>query len=240
MFEDVHQTPLPATTESAGGFMAIIEKLTTNPTLQSVEVIERMMAAQERWEAREAEKSFNQAMERLQMKLPRIVKNSQGHNSKYAKLEDIDEVVRPLMKEEGFSVSYTTEPRATGGCITVGTLRHAAGHKITSQMEMPLDGVGNKGMNSLQGMGSSNSYGKRYVLCNLLNIVTVGDDDDGRGSGGSIDEDQIADIEKLIKDAGADRAKFLAFLGVQQIEDIRLADYAKAVKALNEKKAKTV
>lgn len=47
-------------------------------------------------------------------------------------------------------------------------------------MLLPADVSGNK--NAVQAFGSSTSYGKRYVLCALLNITTRGQDDNGHGA----------------------------------------------------------
>lgn len=45
-------------------------------------------------------------------------------------------------------------------------------------MLLPADTSGSK--NAVQAFGSSTSYGKRYVLCALLNITTRGQDDNGQ------------------------------------------------------------
>ncbi|WP_409524602.1 ERF family protein [Pseudomonas sp.] len=44
-------------------------------------------------------------------------------------------------------------------------------------MLLPLDTSGSK--NAVQAVGSSTSYGKRYVMSALLNLTTRGEDDDG-------------------------------------------------------------
>jgi len=47
-------------------------------------------------------------------------------------------------------------------------------------MTLPLDNSGSK--NAVQAVGSSVSYGKRYVMAALLNITTRGEDDDGNAA----------------------------------------------------------
>ena len=44
-------------------------------------------------------------------------------------------------------------------------------------MSAPLDTTGGK--SEVQAAGSTNSYLRRYIACNIFNIVVVGDDDDG-------------------------------------------------------------
>ena len=94
-------------------------------------------------------------------------------------------------------------------------------------------------------MGSTNSYLRRYIACNIFNIVVVGDDDDGNG--GKIDEAQTAKILDLIKKAKVG-PKYLKYMKAQSIEEagsleaavatIAARDYRKAVSTLEEQIAK--
>lgn len=226
----------PMVPASNGGYMALIEKLAATPTRETVEVIERMLAVQERWEATQAEKAFNEAMERLQEALPPIIKNTKGSKAMYAKLEDIDLICRPYLKQERFSISYDTD-HVDGGCLTIGTLRHSQGHKITSKIWMPLDGFGNKAMNALQGMNSSNSYGKNRVFCNLLNIVPVGEDDQGEAGGKVfINVQQVKIVNDLIVETGTILDRFLHVMNVDSVESLTTQTYPVAINILSSKK----
>jgi hypothetical protein len=57
---------------------------------------------------------------------------------------------------------------------------HSAGHREETTLLLPVDT--GPGRSTVQAVGSSVTYGKRYVMCALLNITT-GDapDDDGQG-----------------------------------------------------------
>ena len=93
--------------------------------------------------------------------------------------------------------------------------------------------------------GSTNSFLRRYVACNIFNIVVVGDDDDGNG--GTIDEAQAKTIVELIKKAKVG-PKFLKYMRAQSVEEtgsleaavatIAARDYRKAVSTLEEQIAK--
>jgi hypothetical protein len=85
-------------------------------------------------------------------------------------------------------------------------------------------------------MGSTTSYGRRYTMCMLLNIVTVGEDDDGRGADSVVENEQAVEIDLLIAEVDANKGKFLKFMGVGDVRDIKAADYQKAVNALAAKK----
>lgn len=227
-------------TNDTTAFLAVLEKLAANPEFE-VAKLQAMLDMQKEIMRINAENSFNQAMARLQSKIPQIHKGKKGHTNNYATYEDIDFVVRPLMSAEGFSASYSTEPRQTGGCFVVCTLRHVDGHKEVSKVEMALDG--GKAMNNLQGMGSSMSYGKRYALCNALNIVTTDEDDDGAKGGGIkyITNEQAVDIDLKIRalpDAKEYLPKFLNYMKTSSLTEILSHDYGKAMTALSAKTGK--
>jgi len=163
---------------------------------------------------------------------------------KYAPLEEIDKHLRPLLAEEDMDLSYSDEPREGGGILIRGPLKHLpGGHYEDSFMPAPLDTTGGK--SSVQAVGSTNSFLRRYVACNIFNIVVVGDDDDG--TGGTIDEAQTKTILDLIKKAKAG-PKFLKYMKAQSVEEvgsfeaavatIAARDYRKAISTLEEQVAK--
>jgi hypothetical protein len=93
----------------------------------------------------------------------------------------------------------------------------------------------------VQAVGSTNSFLRRYVACNIFNIVVAGDDDDG--TGGTIDEAQTKTILDLIKRAKVG-PKFLKYMKAQSVEEagsieaavatIASRDYRKAISTLEE------
>lgn len=184
---------------------------------------------------------FNAAYGRLVLKLPRIKKDgsveyedNKGKKKKafdYATYEAIDDIVRPLLLEEGFSLSFDSTPREGGGLIVTGTLLHSAGHERKAAIPVPLDTSGGK--NNIQGMGSAFSYGKRYTTTMLLNIVTEGEDDDGNRAGMEfIDLKCCKHINELLAETGADINAFLKYMEASEVANIQKKDYAMAINAL--------
>ena len=110
-------------------------------------------------------------------------------------------------------------------------------------MPASLDTTGNK--SNVQAVGSTNSFLRRYVLCNIFNIVVVGDDDDGIG--GTLDEAQTKTIVEMIKKAKVG-PKFLKYMKAESVDEagsleaavatIAARDYRKAVSTLEEQIAK--
>jgi len=239
--------------------LRLIEKLALD-ACADVAKLERIIAMDERLQAKEAELAFNAAKGRILNGLARvkIVKNrsvlcetDNGKSQKgtyeafnYAPLEEIDKHLRPLLMEEEMDLSYSNEPQAAGGILIRGRLKHLpSGHFEDSFMLAPLDTSGGK--STVQGVGSTNSYLRRYIACNIFNIVVVGDDDDG--TGGTLDEAQTSTLVELIKKAKTG-PKFLKYMRAQSIEEagsldaavatIAARDYRKAVTTLEEQIAK--
>jgi hypothetical protein len=269
------QTSLAAATEQSGGPIArmlsarpgdssstvleLIERVALDPR-GDVEKLERMMAMYDRLKAQEAELAYNAAKGRILKKLVgiKIVKNRSAlyeiekgkpqngtyQTFKYAPLEEIDKHLRPLLAEENMDLSYSDEPREGGGIRIRGRLKHLpSGHYEDSFMSAPLDTTGGK--SEVQAVGSTNSFLRRYIACNIFNIVVVGDDDDGNG--GTIDDTQTTTLLELIKRAKVG-PKFLKYMRAQSIEEagsleaavatIASRDYRKAITTLEEQIAK--
>ena len=188
--------PLPApAVHTPSTVLALIERVTLDPCA-GVEKLDRLAAIYERLEAKEAELAFNAAKGRILKKLAgiKIVKNrcvlpetengkpQKGASEafKYAPLEEIDKHRRPLLAQEDMDLAYSDEPREDGGILIRGRLKHLpGGHYEDSFMPAPPDTTGGK--SNVQAVGSTNSFLRRYVVCNIFNIVVVGDDDDGNG-----------------------------------------------------------
>jgi hypothetical protein len=196
--------PAQAASETAA-VLAVIERIALNKDVD-VDRLERMLQMQERIIAKQAESAFNRDMAAMQAELPTIQKNGKIEvnnvvRSTYARFEDINEAVKPIMQKYGFAVTFKVE---TADRVKVtGILTHREGHRETTDMVLPVDASGSK--NAVQAIGSSVQYGKRYVMCALLNIST-GDDDDGEGSeGNGMPETEYADHLAAIEGA-ADKA----------------------------------
>ncbi|HEN8798273.1 TPA: ERF family protein [Pseudomonas putida] len=164
--------------------MAVISRAAADPTCD-IEKMERLLAMHERMQAKTAEAAFNAGMAQMQCEIPTVFEaavNLHTGNA-YATLDDITRVVKPIMQRHGFAITFKVENQDKSISVT-GILMHRDGHREQTTMTLPAD-IG-KGRNDVQAVGSSTTYGKRYVMCALLNITT-GDvrDDDAQSSDGS-------------------------------------------------------
>ena len=142
------------------------------------EKLGQLIAAEERRQSRDAAIAYAGAMAKMAGVLPVIEENGVlRHGDKivggYALWEDINDAIRPILLRFGFALSFRVNQ--DGPDITVtAALMHKAGHTETASLRLPPDPSGEK--NSVQAVGSTVSYGKRYAACALLNITSRGED----------------------------------------------------------------
>lgn len=215
--------------------LSAIVQMARDPSVDA-DKLEKLLAMQERMEAREAERQFNMAMMRLppiHVKKSGVIDltskedraaNRAGRSVPFARWEDMAKIIEPLLEAEGFRLSFNSAPRPGegGGLVVTGTLLHRGGHSRSASIPLALDT--GPGRNNLQAQGSTLSYGKRYATEMLLNIVREGDDDDGkRGGTKFISDSQVDELRRLLHDAGRQEGAFLdrLFAGsVRALEEI--------------------
>lgn len=151
----------------------------------SIETLEKLMALQERWEAKQAQKAFFETLSEFQENCPDIRKTkkvsfdtSKGKTEySYAPLADIDRQLKKLMSEIGFSKRWEIQDNANKIKVTC-IITHSLGHSERTTMEAEADTSGSK--NPIQARGSAIEYMKRYTLLGALGITTADSDIDGR------------------------------------------------------------
>lgn len=183
--------------------MSVIERVASNPDAD-IAKLEKMLDMQERIMNRNAKQAFTADLAAMQIELPRVVEKGVGHNkATYAKLEDINDSIRPILHKFGFAITFrVSQPDGKGLAVTT-VLSHREGHSEETTIPLMPETSGNK--NAVQAIGSAISYGKRYGICALLNIST-GDDDDGQSVSGeaveTISQEQTKHLMGMIVEAG--------------------------------------
>ncbi len=167
--------------EQLAPVVLLFERLAGNKDID-VAKLERLIAMQEHILAHEAKAAFNRAFATMQAEIPSIHESAAGDGGKwrYAPLEDIQSIVRPILVKHGFGLSFRTEWPDKGTIKVIGILTHRDGHERTSEFLADADTSGSK--NAIQARGSAVSYGHRYTTKDLLNITTRGADDDGKSA----------------------------------------------------------
>lgn len=213
-----------------------------------VEVLERLVALEERATARFARQAYFAALAGFQAEVPPIKKTQAVRFDErpgakiayhYARLSDIEKVVRPIALNWGLSWSFDSEYNEGELRVTCKVV-HIDGHEETASFAAPS--AAQAKMNVIQSAGSTRSYAKRYALIDALGLSIAEDDDDGRASGAEgsstepITTSQLADLTALIHEVGADKERFYAWLGVDMLADLPQDRYEEARDALERKR----
>jgi hypothetical protein len=188
---------MPALQSESATILSVIQRAAADPQCD-IEKMERLMAMHEKMQDRNAQAEFNKAMAEMQCDIPSIAERGKGHGTiRYATFEDINDVMKPIMQRYGFAISFKVVHEGAGVSVT-GILMHRGGHREETTMLLPSDTSGSK--NAVQAVGSSTSYGKRYVMSALLNITTRGEDDDGLAAvpTANVSQPQAAAINALL------------------------------------------
>lgn len=202
-----------------------------------IEQLGRLMDLQDRWQKNEAHKAFVSAMADFRAEAPEIVKNRTAHNSKYAALDQICDVVAPILSKYGLSHRWRIEQMEHDGIRVFCVITHKLGHSEEVFMSAKPDTSGSK--NPIQAIGSTVTYLERYTLLASCGLAPRDADDDARHADGtSISEKQAADLEALAEEVGADKPAFLKYMRAASFNDIPVKEYQNALKALEAKRNK--
>lgn len=218
-------------------YAKVISDAAANPAVD-VEKLERLLNMQERILSKKAEIAFNAAFAEMQSEMPEItqhgeIKVSGQVRSKYAKFEDINEAVKPVLQKHGFAITFKTHTEKDSVTVT-GILMHRDGHRESTDMMLEADTSGSK--NGVQSIGSSVSYAKRYVLSALLNITTRGEDDNGaRGKTEYITEEQVIELKRLATETKSSIPKLCKYYKIDKIENLPASLYESTVTAFKKR-----
>lgn len=209
--------------------------------------LEAILKMQAELEERAARREAIEAFGRLSAALPRVKKNGTINLGKdqagkpkgeiaFATWTDMDRVLRPALAAEGFTLSFNSAPREGGGLVVTGELMHRSGHVRSATIPLPLDQ--GPGRNNLQAVGSTLSYGKRYLAEMLCNIVRDDDDDGVKGGMAFISPEETEELRGLLSDTGTAEERFCTLFNVAHLGELAQANLAAARNMLLAKKNK--
>lgn len=215
--------------------------VTSGDPEKNIGVLERLVAMQERKEAKDAEREYAVAFHKLQEAMPGVQALDEvpdkhgGVRYTFASYERIMAQVRPLLISHGFSVTFDSEfkdERLVMRC----TLMHVGGHSRTTTQYMRVSAP--YGANDTQADGATSSMAKRYALCCALNIVIERDTDgvaDARNEGAPISYEQAQTLREMVTEAKADSVKFLKYAGAATFEEIGVNRYQSLFRELQDR-----
>ena len=219
--------------------MRLIERVATSPDFD-VAKLEKLLEVKERWEANEARKAFNGAFADFKAEAVKIIKRSEIKDGPlkgkfHANLYDVVDAVTPHLSKHEFAISWKLSKDEPTWMEVNCILRHVGGHSESVSMGGAPDT--GPGRNAIQARGSTKSYLERYTATAILGLATQDQDDDG-GRVDFITADQKAELIALQQETKADTVKFLAYLGVESLDDLPAKWFERAKQALEAKRSK--
>lgn len=208
-----------------------------------IEMLEKLMGLQERWEASNARKAFDEAMSAAKAEIPTITKNrevdftsTKGRTHyRYEDLGGIAKTVAPILAKHGLSYRYRATSNVNEPVTVTCVVSHRGGHAEEITLSAGRDESGNK--NSIQAVGSTITYLQRMTLKAALGLA-VSNDDDGKSAEAldAISLEQVEELVALADEVGADKEAFARYFKVAGFADITVKDFPRAVAALNKKR----
>lgn len=213
---------------------------------QGIDVIDKLMTLQERWEKNQARKAFDEAISQAKAKIPVIIKNKQvGFDSrkagasrteyKHETLDEIARVITPILADYGLSYRFRTTSNPNEPISVTCIISHRDGHSEENTLHAGRDESGNK--NSIQAIGSTVTYLQRYTLKAALGIAAANDDDGSKANdSGTISQEQVDRLVTLADEVGADKARFCNYMGVPALAELPASKFQSAIDALESKR----
>ena len=158
-------------------------------------------------ESRIAAENYGHALAAFQAQCPQIVKRRQidlggGKGPLFASLDDIHEVIKPILAANGLAVRYSAEMTDSGQMRATCFIRHGRHEEASITLPVPtqirVNDCQKMGRRCPTRSGTHSTQHRRH-----RRRQRRGDCD------GDITEEQMAQLEEWIEVSGADRARFL-------------------------------
>lgn len=213
--------------------LQLIERVALDPN-SDVSKLEKLIELSERVSDRQAKSDFDNAMLNFQINKGIIEKKSTANKTKYAKLEHIQDIVDPVLRQFNLFVRWTTTATNSGKIRVTCICTHVGGHSETSSMDVNPDKSGSK--SEIQADGSAMTYAQRYTMKTLLGLV-ITEENDGNVKV-FITPTQVKILEKKLSFLGGDvKEKMVAHIGCE-LHEIERGAFDYWCNALDSKVAK--
>jgi hypothetical protein len=207
----------------------------------SLDMVEKLMALQDRWEDSQAKKAFSEAFAAFKSEAVTIVRNKKVTDGplkgkSYAELFSFVDAVTPALSKHGLSASWAITRDEKDWIEVTCTIEHVKGHARRVSMGGPPDAGGAK--NQIQARASTVTYLERHTLKAACGLAEQGDDPDGhqgKEDKGPISGEQAEVIRKLINDTGTDIEKFCRAFKIEAVPELPAGKFDTAIARLSEK-----
>jgi len=198
--------------------------------------LEALLRMQREILASDARVQFYRALGAFSAEVPQIGKMGKTDKYKFAKREDMDAIIRPLLTKHSLVLSFRPVSSSLEAITVEGELVHTpSGYSKTAQFTLPPDF--GPGRNNLQAFGSAKAYAERYLTEMLCGLVRCDEDNDGNRQkpagaeriNGRMTPVELKELDDLMKRTGTGEGKFLAFhnLDFRSIQQVPATEFGR-------------
>lgn len=171
--------------------LAVIARAASLPNID-VSKMKELLAMQREIEGSQDAAAFNRALLAARQAMPLIVRDRENPHtrSKYPALENVSQNIDKICASHGFASSFGTADSPLPQHYRIvcdlshsyGTPDYPRGSTRRYHIDLESDTAGAKGTSNktaVQGVGSTMSYGRRYLKVMIWDLTIVGEDNDG-------------------------------------------------------------
>lgn len=171
--------------EPADRMLAMIERAAFDPRA-NVEKMRALLDMKMELVRDDRRIAYNIAMWKAQGAMTPIVTKAWNESTKsyFAKLAHVDNIVRPIYRDHGFSLSFDSHKEIDCSLTMFVDVMHTGGHTERRQLNAGVDDKGPKGTPNKtqpQGVASTTSILQRKLTVMVFNLTFINEDDDGQG-----------------------------------------------------------
>lgn len=211
----------------------------------SPEAIQKLADLSVQFQKIDAQRQFNEAFTKMQSEMPAITTSKEGPwGGEYEDLEGIMRQIRPTLEKFGFSVRFNNPlamdskaDRIVAECI----LAHVGGHSEKNSCAV-RPGRANKMMTESQVDAGTIYSANRHALCAMLNIradKNANANDDARILGRLLTAEELTELQRRVRDVGADVQNLFRQAEVESWGEIRTGALRILHNFLNEKERRS-
>ena len=196
------------------------------------DTLEKLLALQERWEAKESRKAFDEAMIQATAEFEPVVKKHRANygtgktNYEYEDLANIEDAVKPSLNKYG--IFYRWRPKVEANLIIVTCILYGHGHR-DEECSLPAAADKSGSKNEIQALGSTVTYLERYTLRAALGLApTKGADKDGADIAATINDEQYKELQAEFTRTGANIDAFCQVFEIEGPRDLPAAQFTTA------------
>jgi hypothetical protein len=226
--------PVPTGLTSVDLLYAAVERGTP------VDQLKELVALHEHMELRQARKAYFVSLAAFQRSAPQVkqsetakiaTRGGGSYSYTFAPLDEIARTIAPHLIAQGLSYRWDTAVEANRITVTC-TVSHELGHSESSSMTLPIDSA--SAMSEQQKVGSAMTFGQRRSLTAALGLVTTDSEAPPQEDTTPVSVEQADQIDDMIDHTGADRVKFLKWIGFERVHLIPATRFDEVMRTLRE------